>query len=99
MKSSPLPRETTPTNPGALYRAAWRWHFYAGIIAGPLAIFLAITGGLYLWTPQYEEAKYREIRQVPIGTATVSHESQFAAAQASFPKGKPMTFEPAFDPG
>jgi uncharacterized iron-regulated membrane protein len=98
MKLNP-PAETTPPTAGALYRAAWRWHFYAGIVAAPLAIFLAITGALYLWTPQYEEATYRGMLNVPVGTTTVSAESQMAAAQAAFPKGRVLTFEPAFTPG
>lgn len=98
MKPNP-PAETTPPNAGALYRAAWRWHFYAGIIAAPLAIFLAITGALYLWTPQYEETTYRNMLNVPVGPATVTAEAQLAAAQAAYPKGKVLTFEPAFAPG
>jgi hypothetical protein len=32
-----------------LYRAVWRWHFYAGLIAIPFLISLAVTGGLYLF--------------------------------------------------
>jgi uncharacterized iron-regulated membrane protein len=84
---------------GALYRAAWRWHFYAGIMAAPLAIWLAITGALYLWTPQYEEARHYHVLNVPVGESTLSAEAQLAAAQAAYPKGKPLTFEPAFSPG
>ncbi len=32
-----------------LYRAVWRWHFYAGLLVLPFMITLAITGGLYLF--------------------------------------------------
>lgn len=32
-----------------LYRAVWRWHFYAGIIFAPFIILLAITGIIYLF--------------------------------------------------
>lgn len=36
------------------YNAAWRWHFYAGMLCIPLILWLAITGSIYLWKPQIE---------------------------------------------
>ena len=41
-----------------LYRAFWRWHFYAGLIALPFLAWLAITGGLYLFKPEVERLAY-----------------------------------------
>ena len=41
-----------------LYRAFWRWHFYAGLIALPFLVWLAVTGGLYLFKPELERAIY-----------------------------------------
>jgi uncharacterized iron-regulated membrane protein len=41
-----------------LYRAFWRWHFYAGLIALPFLVWLAITGGLYLFKPEVERLVY-----------------------------------------
>jgi hypothetical protein len=32
-----------------VYRAVWRWHFYAGIFCIPLVIWLACTGSIYLF--------------------------------------------------
>ncbi|ATC64502.1 hypothetical protein CMV30_11365 [Nibricoccus aquaticus] len=92
-------RESKIENAGALYRAAWRWHFYAGILAAPLAIFLAVTGTLYLWKPQYEAWRYRDLREVPIQTSAASIDDQYAAALAAYPDAKPVTFTPAFEPG
>ncbi|MBV6633683.1 MAG: PepSY domain-containing protein [Alphaproteobacteria bacterium] len=34
----------------AFYRAAWRWHFYAGLYVVPFLIMLAITGTLIMWS-------------------------------------------------
>ena len=34
----------------AFYRAAWRWHFYAGLYVIPFLIMLAITGTLIMWS-------------------------------------------------
>jgi len=43
---------------GHLYRAVWRWHFYAGLIVLPVLAWLAVTGGLYLYKPEIEAAVY-----------------------------------------
>lgn len=32
----------------------WRWHFWAGLMSLPLAIVLALSGGIYLFKPQYQ---------------------------------------------
>jgi len=42
----------------ALYQAVWRWHFYAGLIVLPVLLWLATTGGLYLYKPEIERAVY-----------------------------------------
>ncbi|MCA9421734.1 MAG: PepSY domain-containing protein, partial [Nitrospira sp.] len=34
------------------YPTVWRWHFYAGLFCVPFIVLLAISGGLYLFTPQ-----------------------------------------------
>jgi uncharacterized iron-regulated membrane protein len=70
-----------PPAASALYRAVWRWHFFAGIFVAPFAIFLAITGGLYLWKPQFEEWRYRDLFNVPVAGAPLSLDAQFAAAR------------------
>lgn len=43
-----------------LYRAFWRWHFYAGLIALPFLAWLAVTGGLYLFKPEIERLVYKD---------------------------------------
>lgn len=43
---------------GGLYRAMWRWHFYAGLIVLPMMLWLAATGGLYLYKPEIEALVY-----------------------------------------
>ncbi|MET0247669.1 MAG: PepSY-associated TM helix domain-containing protein, partial [Sphingomonas sp.] len=47
-----------------LYRTAWRWHFYAGLIVLPVMLWLAVTGGLYLYKPEIERQVYRSWSQV-----------------------------------
>jgi len=64
-------RTATPAPPdGILYRTVWRWHFYAGLIVLPFLLWLAITGGLYLYKPEIEGLVYRPWSTVaPAGTA------------------------------
>lgn len=48
----------------ALYRAVWRWHFYAGLLVLPFLAWLAVTGALYLYKPEIERAYYGRWMQV-----------------------------------
>ena len=89
-----------PAPAGALYRAVWRWHFFAGLLVAPFVIFLAITGSLYLWKPQYEEWRYRDLFSVcAAAETTVSVDTQSTVAQAAVPKLKPFQFTPSFRAG
>ena len=47
-----------------VYRAVWRWHFYAGILVIPFLILLATTGGLYLFHNEIENAWYHDLKYV-----------------------------------
>jgi len=47
-----------------VYRAVWRWHFYAGLLVLPFLILLATTGALYLFHNEIENAWYRDLKQV-----------------------------------
>ena len=84
---------------GALYRAVWRWHLYAGLFVAPFAIFLAITGAIYLWKPQFEEWRYRTLFNVPIQAANVSPDAQLAAARAAYPSWFAQQLTPSLHPG
>ncbi len=50
---------------GALYRAAWRWHFYAGLVVLPLLAWMAATGALYLYKDGIERLLYRDWIEAP----------------------------------
>ena len=99
--SIPLKNQRSATRPsgGALYLTVWRWHFYAGILVAPFVIFLAITGGIYLWKPQFEAWRYRALFTVLAQnpTVVVSAEAQLRAAEAAMPADwRAQTFQPAF---
>lgn len=52
----------------ALYRAIWRWHFIAGLLILPLVILLAVTGGIYLFKDEINDAAYSRLRLVDPAT-------------------------------
>ncbi|MEO1853782.1 PepSY domain-containing protein [Chromohalobacter sp.] len=69
-----------------LYRAVWRWHFYAGLIAIPFLILLAVTGGLYLFKDEIDQWLNADIVRVEAQSSpTVSPQQQLDAAMAAHP--------------
>ncbi|PDT22701.1 PepSY-associated TM helix domain-containing protein [Rhizobium hidalgonense] len=42
----------------SLYRAIWRWHFFAGLLVVPFLLNLAITGSLYLFKNEINESVF-----------------------------------------
>lgn len=51
----------------SLYRAVWRWHFYAGLQVLPILIWLAITGGLYFFKAEIDGFFHRDLKPCPTG--------------------------------
>ncbi|MBP2232617.1 putative iron-regulated membrane protein [Azospirillum agricola] len=49
-----------------LYRAVWRWHFYAGLVALPFLILLAVTGALYLFRDEIDGLVHRDVKRVAV---------------------------------
>jgi uncharacterized iron-regulated membrane protein len=54
------------------YRAVWRWHFIAGLLVLPFLVLLAVTGGLYLFSPELDHLVYRSWDRVAADGPTVS---------------------------
>ena len=44
--------------------ALWRIHFWAALLASPFALAAALTGLLYVFTPQIEHRLYAHLDQV-----------------------------------
>ena len=86
-----MSEKTQPTEnvaqkkPGLTYNAVWRWHFYAGLFCMPFAIWLSVTGTIYLFKPQIEawiDAPYNNL--VKTGPSATPKD-QVAAALAAVP--------------
>jgi len=68
-----------------LYRAIWRWHFYAGVFCIPFVIWLSITGSIYLFRPQIERRLDRPYDQLHLEGARATPQQIARAAVAAVP--------------
>lgn len=74
--------ETSNTISGELYRAFWRWHFYAGLLVLPWLMLMALTGAVYLFKDDVQGVLYRSMMTVvPRGEVTAP-ERWIEAAEA-----------------
>ncbi|WP_374308602.1 PepSY-associated TM helix domain-containing protein [Dongia sp.] len=62
-----------------LYRAIWRWHFYAGLLVIPFMILLAVTGGIYLLKDEINGLFYKEYLTVAPQNAAYLPASEIVA--------------------
>ena len=65
MSNTILAEVTSSSARSSLYRAIWRWHFYAGLISVPFMILLAVTGSIYLFKNEINHTAfaYRNVVQ------------------------------------
>jgi uncharacterized iron-regulated membrane protein len=72
--------------PSPLYRAIWRWHFYAGLMVIPFMMLLAVTGGVYLFKDELNRILYAPYLIVePQAEAPLSPDEIKARALAVLP--------------
>nr|WP_323781608.1 PepSY domain-containing protein [Amylibacter sp.] len=92
--------QTTPITPpsSGLYRAVWRWHFYAGLIVLPFIILLAVTGGIYLFKDEINTKAYAGLRVVePLQTGFAAP-SHITANALEYHNGTLKAYMPAAAP-
>jgi uncharacterized iron-regulated membrane protein len=68
-----------------LYRAIWRWHFYAGVICIPFVLWLSVTGSIYLFRPQIERWLDRPYDHLHLKGTRATPEQIALAAVAAVP--------------
>ncbi|SDH76498.1 PepSY-associated TM helix domain-containing protein [Alloyangia pacifica] len=69
----------------ALYRAVWRWHFIAGLLVLPFVLILAVTGGIYLFKDEINDAAYSRLRLVEPAGAMLAPSQIASSALAAHP--------------
>lgn len=83
-----LDRATGPAAARAatdLYRAVWRWHFYAGLLVLPFLITLAVTGALYLFRDEIDAIVHSDLKEVAVQAERAAPAAMIAAATARYP--------------
>ncbi|MBS9720842.1 PepSY domain-containing protein [Tianweitania sp. BSSL-BM11] len=87
MSRSAPAKTVSATRSADLYRAVWRWHFYAGLLVLPFMITLAITGALYLFRDEIDGIMHRDLLRVAVveGVERVAPETMVASALAAVP--------------
>lgn len=86
-----------PPSSARLYRAIWRWHFYAGLVVVPFLLVFAITGLIMVYGNSIETFLGQKYHVAP-GGERLSIVDQAAAAQAAIPGGTTRLFvSPAED--
>ena len=85
-------------NASNLYRAVWRWHFYAGLLILPFMITLAVTGGIYLFRDEVDRFVHADFMRVtPLDEQRLAPSELVAAALDAQP-GKALKYtDPARD--
>jgi uncharacterized iron-regulated membrane protein len=68
-----------------LFRAVWRWHFYAGLLVIPIVVILSLSGIVYLFKPQIDSVFYGHQRNVEARGATLGYAQQLAAVRRALP--------------
>ena len=82
-----------------LHRLLWRLHFWAGLIGAPIVLFAALTGLLYVFTPQIEAWRHAELDRVVPADRLVPLDAQVIAALAAAPDRTLRHVVPAWRPG
>lgn len=73
--------ETAQGRRWRVYRAVWRWHFYAGLLVLPFIAWLALTGAAFLYHDAIDRTAHHALKVVPVGPARLSAQQLVTAAQ------------------
>ena len=74
-------RQHTPRLSAPLYRAVWRWHFYAGLFVVPFLLALALSGLLMLLAKPVDYLLQRPYAQLPPPPSTLHQQPEALAPQ------------------
>ena len=90
--------QTTRKAPLDLYRAVWRWHFYAGLLILPFLIALSLTGALYLFDDELDALIHSDLKRVEVQQTTQPAASLVSSALKDYP-GTAVTYTSPAIPG
>ncbi|CAM3193848.1 MULTISPECIES: PepSY-associated TM helix domain-containing protein [Sphingomonas] len=76
---------TSASRHAAFHRTIWRWHFWAGLLVAPILLMLSLTGAIYLFNDELNDAIYPEQRFVAPRHSDVPMSRMIEAALAAYP--------------
>lgn len=82
-----------------LHRIFWRLHFWAGVFSAPIVLFAALSGALYIFSPQIEAVRHANLDTSSSNGAIVSLDRQIAAVTTAFPHYAIKSIIPALQAG
>jgi uncharacterized iron-regulated membrane protein len=84
----PVPEERPERGGTGLFRAFWRWHFYASVLVVPIMLMLALTGLTILYKWQLDPLQHPGVLTVeqPAHGSARPLSAQEDAVRAAFPK-------------
>jgi uncharacterized iron-regulated membrane protein len=97
MTSIDMQPETLPLSSISLYRAIWRWHFFAGLLVIPFMLNLAITGGLYLFKDEINDTFFAYRNVVADSATNLAPQDIADAALAAVPGSSLTSYREAPD--
>ena len=74
-----------------LQHRVWRWHFFAGLMVIPFAVILAISGGIYLFKAQFNEAfdaRVAATSSAKRSDSPLSYDALVQIARSNSPEGQ-----------
>jgi len=85
----PTPARTRPPAKGSgLFRAIWRWHFFASFLVIPVLLVLSVTGLIYLFRFQLEPLMHPDLMTLDTpaaGLVEQPYSAQLAAVRQTYP--------------
>jgi uncharacterized iron-regulated membrane protein len=81
----------------SLYRAIWRWHFFAGLLVIPFLLNLAVTGSLYLFKDEINNTVFAYRNVVAVAPVSLKPSEIVAAAIAAVPGATASSYREAPD--
>lgn len=84
---SPARRPPTSRAGSGLFRAIWRWHFFASFLVVPVLLLLATTGLIYLFRFQLEPLLHADLMKVdqPSNALAQPYLQQLAVVDSAYP--------------
>lgn len=82
----------------SLYRAVWRWHFFAGLLVIPFMLNLAVTGGLYLFKDEIDDTAFAYRNVVEPRNEALAPSLLADNAKAAVPGSKVVRYRVPADP-